>query len=337
MKTSKEQGAAQAAASAQGGEAERSRFDLLGIGECMVEFYSDAPLSTASSLTRAYGGDVLNSLVACARLGANCGFITQVGNDPFGDGLLKAWQAEGINCDHAPQIAGDNGMYFISVASDGEREFTYRRQGTPASQLHLGSLNEDYLQSTRWLLLSGITQALSESARVTTLAAARIAKRLGVQVAYDPNYRPRLWDKQGGIDAARAAFLEIAPYADWLLPSHPADSILLGDSFNSSNDAGFFTAQGFTKYCPNIALKCGADGAIVSTATGLQIIPGAKATQVLDTTGAGDLWNGSFIYQLMEKRSADKAAAFANHLAAAKLAYRGAIPPVELYRELRAS
>ena len=308
----------------------KRRFDLLGIGECMVEFYSDSPLRTASILRRSYGGDVLNALVACARLGGRCGFITKVGDDPFGEGLLKAWTQEGINTECAPQTPGDNGVYFISTSEDGEREFTYRRQGTPASCLGVSDIKEAYLGQSRWLLLSGITQALSQSARAATLAAAQIAKHLGVRVAYDPNYRPRLWDSQGGIEAARSAFREIAQYADWVLPSHPVDSLLLGSTFEAGENAAFFTAHGFAAYCPNVALKCGADGCIVSNETGVQIIPGAVARSVVDTTGAGDLWNGCFLHQLMTGNSANVAAVFANKQAAGKLAYRGAIPPARV-------
>jgi len=307
----------------------KRRFDLIGIGECMVEFYSDSPLQSASILRRSYGGDVLNALVACARLGGQCGFVTKVGDDPFGNGLLEAWIQEGIDTECAPKTPGENGVYFISTAEDGEREFTYRRQGTPASCLGVADISEAYLGQSRWLLLSGITQALSQSARAATLAAAKIAKRMGVRVVYDPNYRPRLWDRQGGLEAAKAAFKEVSCYAEWVLPSHPVDSILLDSILEDSSQQAFSTADGFTAYCPNVALKCGEDGCIVSSETGVQIIPGAVARKIIDTTGAGDLWNGCFLYQLISGHSANNAAIFANQQAAAKLAHRGAIPPLK--------
>ncbi len=308
------------------------RFDLIGIGECMVEFYAAQPLTTATTLTRAFGGDVLNSLVAMQRLGGHCGFVTRVGDDPFGQGLLDGWRAEGIDTSQALMRPGDNGMYFISVADDGEREFTYRRQGTPASRIAPDDLDAAYLASSHWLLLSGITQALSDSARRTTLAAAKIAAANGVRIAYDPNYRPRLWASQGGLAAARAAFDEIAGLAEWLLPSHPADAVLLGseeEEFDGDDslDAGFALAGRFAGRARNVALKCGADGCILAGAGPARHVPGARAEKVLDTTGAGDLWNGSFLFHLQRGAASAEAAAQANARAAAKLAYRGAIPP----------
>ncbi len=307
-------------------------FDLIGLGECMVEFHAEQPLTTAATLRRGFGGDVLNSLVAMQRLGGQCGFLTRVGDDPFGQGLLDGWRAEGIDTSHALMQPGDNGIYFISVAENGEREFTYRRQGTPASRMSPADLDPAYLASSHWLLLSGITQALSDSARRTTLEAARIAAAHGVRIAYDPNYRPRLWAAQGGLAAARAAFDEIAPLAEWLLPSHPADAVLLGgeeevDVNDDSLDAGFALAGRFAERSRNVALKCGADGCILTAAGPARHVPGVKAEKVLDTTGAGDLWNGSFLFHLQRGATSAEAAAQANRRAAAKLAYRGAIPP----------
>lgn len=305
------------------------RFDLVGIGECMVEFHSAEPLATSTTLQRGYGGDVLNALVANARLGGATGFITRVGDDPFGPGLVQAWRREGVDTACALERPGDNGVYFISVAPDGERAFTYRRAGSPASMMGPQDIDPAYIAASHWLLLSGITQALSPSARAATLAAAHIAVQHGVRIAYDPNYRPRLWTAHGGLNGARAAFDEIAPLADWLLPSHPADAVLLGeaDSYDETLDAGFAVAGRFAERARNVALKCGADGCIVAGSGPARHVPGVKAEQVVDTTGAGDCWNGSFLYHLQRGAAPVDAAAAANALAAAKLAYRGAIPP----------
>ena len=306
------------------------RFDLIGIGECMVEFHSAEPLGTSTTLQRAYGGDVLNALVANARLGGKTGFVTRVGDDPFGPGLLAAWRGEGVDTACALERPGDNGVYFISVAPDGERAFTYRRQGTPASEISPEDLDPAYIADSHWLLLSGITQALSGSARAATLAAARIAQQHGVRIAYDPNYRPRLWAAHGGLAAARAAFDEIAPYAHWLLPSHPADAVLLGrdETWEETIDAGFSVAGMFAERSCNVALKCGADGCILAGSGPARHVAGVKAHKVTDTTGAGDCWNGTFLFHLQRGAAPVDAAASANAVAAAKLAYRGAIPPL---------
>jgi 2-dehydro-3-deoxygluconokinase len=311
------------------------RFDLLGLGECMVELFADGPLGTAPALRRAFGGDVLNSLVAATRLGGRCGFISRVADDPFGPAMRQAWADEGMDVSHAPLTSGDNGVYFISVADNGEREFSYRRRDSPASQYTVADLDEAYIAASHMLLLSGITQALSGTMRQATLAAAQMAHRHGVLVAFDPNYRPRLWAPQGGLQAARAALREVAPFVDWLLPSHPADSVLLGDdalALPADDFAGAAQAlEGFAALGPAVALKLGPRGCLLRTVAGSTHVEGVSAEKVLDTTGAGDLWNGRFLMGLRQGQAPADAALSAHRLAARKLAHRGAIPPASLY------
>lgn len=284
------------------------RLDVIGVGECMVEFHSAEALAQATTFHRAYGGDVLNALVAAARQGARAAFVSRVGDDPFGPALLAAWRAEGIDTSHAPLVPGENGVYFISVDAQGERSFTYRRGGSAAAGM-TAELDEAFIASSRCLLLSGITQAISPGARAATLAAADIARRHGVTVAYDPNYRPRLW---AGIDAARAACAELLPFVDILLPSLPADADVLPAPAET--------------LVPHAAVKLGEAGCRVwyeGSWTDIAPVP----AQVVDTTGAGDCWNGTYLAALMRDMAPAAAAALANAAAAAKLAHRGAIAP----------
>ena len=152
-------------------------FDLIGLGECMIELSATEPLARARTLRKSYGGDVMNTLVHAARLGSRTGFISRVGNDPFGAGLLEAWLGEGVDVSQAPLTEGQNGAYFISLLAGGEREFTYHRSNSAASQLQPADLSAEYIASSHCLLISGITQAISSSAEATTLQAAQIAKR----------------------------------------------------------------------------------------------------------------------------------------------------------------
>lgn len=298
-------------------------YDLLAVGECMVELSAAESLGEAGTLRRSYGGDVLNALVTAARLGARTGFLSRVGDDPFGASMLKAWRDEGIDTKGARLEAGDNGVYFISVAADGEREFSYRRDGSPASRLSPEDLDEAQIAASEWLLLSGITQALSDSARETTLQAAHIGRRHGVRVAYDPNYRPRLWRERGGVAVARDAFNEIAVLADWVLPSHPADLLLAGDG----SEAPLDSVRRFAACCHNVALKCGAGGVVLAADGVITQVAGQRVPQVVDSTGAGDAWNGAFLHHLARGAAPEQAARHANQVAAATLAHRGAIPP----------
>lgn len=295
--------------------------DLIGIGECMVEFSTQTPLETATEFTRAHAGDVCNALVTAARLGDRCGFVTQIGNDPFARGLLEFWQAEALDLTLMRHVDADNGVYFISLDMHGERGFTYRRAGSAASQIAPDLLDPAYIASSHTLLLSGITQAISTSAQATTLLAAQIAQQHGVRVAFDPNYRERLWHSHGGLISARAAYLELLPYVDVLLPSYPADApVLLGATPDSLEQ---FAA---CLPAPLVAVKAGERGAMLSVAGAVQHIPATPISDVVDSSGAGDAWNGAFLH-FSRDHTPQIAAARANEIAARTLGFRGAIPP----------
>jgi 2-dehydro-3-deoxygluconokinase len=306
-------------------------FDLIVLGECMVELYASAPLGQAHTLEKAFGGDVLNSLVSASRLGSRTAFITRVGDDPFGAGLLEAWQSEGIDTSHAPLVPGENGVYFISLQPSGEREFTYRRAGSAASQLSSADIDEAFIASSRMLLLSGITQAISPTAQAATLEAARLARQHGVIVAFDPNFRAKLWATRGGMDAARAAFLEVAPFVDVLLPSHPDDvNFIVPNAPGLDLPTICERLQGDSSL---MALKCGARGAWLRMNGRPLEVPTLNA-RVVDTTGAGDAWNGAFLCGLLHDIDPIEAARFAHRVAARKLEHRGAIAPRTAFTSL---
>jgi 2-dehydro-3-deoxygluconokinase len=291
------------------------KYDLIGLGECMIELSATQPLAQARNLRKSYGGDVMNTLVQAARLGSRTGFISRVGDDPFGAGLRREWESEGIDASQAPLVEGLNGVYFISLLTNGEREFCYYRANSAASQLQPADLNAEFIASGRCLLISGITQAISEGAEATTLEAARIAKQHGLRVAFDPNYRARLWAARGGLNAARAATKSVLPLVDILLPSGPADF----EVFDLKSDLDVL------ELAPIVALKIGAEGVWIRDETRRVQVP-AEPVTVVDTTGAGDAWNAGFLHHLL-RGATPTAAAQAGNLQAAKVvqAY-GAIP-----------
>ena len=295
-------------------------FDLIAIGEGMVEFHAEGHGLSGDLFRRGFAGDVVNTLIHASRRGLNVALISRIGDDAFAPLLCKAWQDEGIDLSHAPVVPGDNGMYFILTDEKGEREFIYRRAGSAACGLGPADLDAAFLGAAKIVLLSGITQAISASAE----ALIRAASRLPCVSAYDPNYRPKLWARRGGIAAAQAAFVDVAPHVKWIMPSYPADLVLIGADENlpASEALDRFAAIG-----PNVALKWGDQGALLSAGGAVWHVPAAPAAKVVDTTGAGDAWNAAFLSGLIRGQAPDKAAASANAYAALTLGFRGAIPP----------
>lgn len=291
--------------------------DLLALGECMVELFSEEPLAEAPAFVKTFGGDTCNVLVAAARMGTTTGYITRVGDDPFGPFLRQSWQREGIDISQVRVVDGYNGLYLISLLPGGEREFVYYRQGSAASTLQPEDLDEPAIAAAKVLHVSGISQAVSPTSRATVLAAAQMAHRHGVRVSYDPNLRQRLWS----LAEAQAALAELLPYIRIALPSAPDESALLIGERDPERVAAYFLAAG----AELVAVKCGSDGVLVAQGGESTAVAAHVPDQVRDTSGAGDVFDGAFLHGLIAGMSPARAARLGVVAAGLKVRGRGAI------------
>ncbi len=291
--------------------------DLVSMGECMIEFFADHPLSEEGVFYGTFAGDALNMLVAASRLGTSTGFITRVGDDPFRDMLLKGWQREGVDTSHAKVVKGFNGIYFIAIRPDGDREFTYYRKGSAPSTMVPEDLDANYIGAARVFHTSGITQAISETSRRTALQAVRMAREKGVMVSFDPNLRPILWPS---LDEARRALEEVLPYVDIFLPSSQDASRMLG-----LEDPEELVRSLWRQGVRIVAIKMGDQGCLVGAGGRIEEVPAFKVEQVVDTSGAGDAFNGAFLHGIISGLAPRDAARLGVIMAGLKVRGRGAI------------
>ena len=165
--------------------------DLLCMGEPMLEF-NQLPLLPDDSrhYLEGHGGDTSNAAVAAARQGARVRMITAVGQDMPGDSFMDLWAKEGVDTscvirtDRAP-----TGVYFVTHDPRGHH-FLHYRSGSAASLYAPADVPESAIASARMLYVSGISQGISGFACDAVFAAIDAARRRGVSVAYDTNYRP---------------------------------------------------------------------------------------------------------------------------------------------------
>jgi 2-dehydro-3-deoxygluconokinase len=291
--------------------------DLLSLGECMVELYSEQPIEEADTFTRSLAGDSLNILVAAQRLGTSTGYITRLGDDPFAAYLLGAWRSEGIDTSRVRVVAGFNAVHFVALMPDGDREFVYYRKGSAPSTLSPEDLDSEYIGAAKLQHLSGIAQAISSSARDTVLSAARIARQRGVAVSYDPNYRHQLWSHE----EAREAMEEVLPYVDFLLPSAPADARALLDTDDPHAVVEHYRGKGV----PVVAVTHGEKGVVVGAADGVFEVPAFRPEGAIDTTATGDAFNGGFLHGVLSGMTVEDAARLGVVTAGLKLRGRGAL------------
>ncbi len=297
--------------------------DLLCIGEAMVEF-NQRP-GQATHWLGGFGGDTSNCAIAAARVGARSGYLTQLGDDVFGQQLLALWHGEGVDTRGVRVLPGaDTGLYFVTHDSAGHH-FSYRRAGSAASRMqpdepdfaaHLARAAH-----TRQLHCSGISQAISASACDTVFAAIAIARAAGARISYDLNFRPRLWQRQQAVPIIQRSIA----LADLFLPSIDEVALLAG---TSTPEQALQWAHGLG--AKNVILKLGAAGCWVSTAEGVQRLHGYSVS-ALDTTGAGDCFAGVCLARLAAGDSLCDAARAANVAAALSTQGFGAVAPLPVW------
>jgi 2-dehydro-3-deoxygluconokinase len=292
---------------------------FLSIGESMVE------LSQAGDglLRKGFAGDTLNTAWyarACLPADWSVDYFTALGDDLLSQDMLSFIEAAGIETNNISRIKGGTpGLYLINL-KDGERTFSYWRSTSAARQL---AADADHLRGTieaaDVIYFSGITLAILATplAVDTFLAELRRAKAAGKQVVFDPNIRPRLWaDKKTMLntisDGARAATL--------VMPSFDDEADNFGDA-NIEATIARYRALGVA----NVVVKDGAKGATLDFEGTRSHAPAVQAVHVVDTTSAGDSFNGAFLSRLVTGSTPQEAAIFAAKAAAIVIGHHGAL------------
>ena len=295
--------------------------DVVALGEAMVEFNQQQGSPTYLA---GFGGDTSNCAIAAARMGAKTAYVTQLGDDVFGDDLMALWQRERVNTQGVTRVAGgQTGLYFVTHGAQGHR-FSYRRAGSAASAMTPAALPAGLIESARWLHCSGISQAISASACDTVYEAIARARAAGTQVSYDLNFRSALWPAPRALVVARATLA----LCDLFFPSIDEVAALTGLT-EPEDIVAWSHAQG----APRVALKLGARGSLVSTAEGVQHIA-PYAVQPLDATGAGDCYAGALLARLSAGDTLADAARAANVAAALSTQGFGAVAPLPRWTDV---
>jgi len=170
-----------------------------------------------------FAGAEANVAASIACLGGRSAFVTALPQNPLGDACLAALRAVNVDTTHILQRkTGRLGLYFVETGAN-QRPSTviYDREGSTIALTPADTYPRDtILSGAIWLHLSGITPALSAEAAAATLAAAKTAKKLGLTVSCDLNFRKKLWQWRPGTDAttlARETMATILPHVDLLL------------------------------------------------------------------------------------------------------------------------
>jgi 2-dehydro-3-deoxygluconokinase len=275
------------------------------IGECMVELRGAGD----GLLRQGFAGDSYNTAVYLKRSAPEIEvqYVTATGTDPMSRAMRDAWAAEGIEDDLAFAVPDRKpGLYMIELDAAGERRFHYWR-GESAAKRWLAEVQEAgiaRLHGADLVYLSGISLAiLAPEERYEALALLEALRGKVGKIAFDPNYRPALWRSR---EEAAGIVAEAAARSDIFLPS--------------SED---MEALAISPECREIAMtaegaRCQVNGAWVQ---------GDLASRVVDTSGAGDSFNGAYLAARLRGAEPAEAARAGLALAAEVVGHPGAIIP----------
>ena len=202
---------------------------MICLGETMVMF---APppnelIEYSLSFTSLLGGAEANVAIGLERLGVHAGWIGKLPKNALGRKLVNETRSFGVDTSAVVwSETGRVGTFFVEWAARPRRISTiYDRANSAATTLTADELDWDYIRGARWLHLTGISPALSETCRVSTREIAVRARSLGVRVSFDLNYRSLLWSEE----RARAIWAEILPAVDLLIATEADAAIVLGE------------------------------------------------------------------------------------------------------------
>lgn len=285
-------------------------------------------LGEVDRFRRGWGGDTANFVLAAARLGGACGYVTRVGQDAFGSAFIAMLETHGVD---ATQVKADadhhTGLYFVTYSEEREHRFDYVRRGSAASHLAGADIDPDYVTGARVLHASGISQAISRSSADAIRVAMELARDAGTTVSYDANVRPALGDR----DSLRRNFEVAVSLADVVFVSEEDSAYLYG---GTPLDAVLDRIVGER---PRLAVaKLGAEGCLIRSDAGEHHQVPAWRVDAIDATGAGDAFSAGFVLSLLRDAELAEAGRYANAVGALTTAGVGAIAPQPSHAEVSA-
>jgi 2-dehydro-3-deoxygluconokinase len=281
---------------------------VLTAGETMglLDPAEEGPLRLGMSMTLRFAGAESNFAIALARLGVPVRWISRVGRDALGALIVSALEGEGVDIGFVGSHEGRTGA-FVKWRESGRSRVAYYRAGSAASALCPADAPDATLEGVRLVHLTGITMALSDSARALVLDLARRAKDRGLTVVFDPNFRPALPDT---VEAAAERQRPLLDYVDWYLCGFDEGNGLWRTA----------SAADLARAIPvKSVIRLGHRGAVVDG----EIVPPARAVDVVDEVGAGDAFAAGFAFGLLSGWTPPICVRAANLLAAHALAGTG--------------
>jgi ribokinase len=302
----------------------RARVAVLGIFVADLAFRAPRlPVMGETILGQGFkdgpGGKGSNQAIAAARAGGEVQMITRIGRDTFGEMARRAWDAEGIDVSAVIEDAElPTGAAFIFVSTETGNNAIIVESGAAARLSP-----EDVAAAATAITTSAVLLTQFEQPVATAISGLELARRHGVTTILNPA-------------PAVAAPNAIYPLCDYITPNETEAASLTGLPVTSEAEARIAAAELLRRGARNAVITLGENGALLLGEAGSVLVPAFPVAHVVDTTGAGDAFNGGFAVALAEGAGAPEAVRFGCATAALSVQKPGTAPSMPTRAEIEA-
>jgi 2-dehydro-3-deoxygluconokinase len=269
--------------------AQESLGRVITLGETMalVSAASQSPFVHAKQLNLGMGGAESNVAIGLARLGVPVTWVGRIGADFLGELVAREIRAEGVDTRALVDSGAPTGLMLKGKTAGGKTSVAYYRKESAGSRLSPADVPVAEIERAQMLHLTGITPALSDSAREAVEVALEAARRGGTPVSFDVNYRSALWSHE----AAASRLAPMIAAADVVFAGEDEAAMFVGEAADAAEYARRLLDLGARE----AVVKCGPLGAVTATAGGVITSAPAHTIDVVDTVGAGDAFVAGYL------------------------------------------
>lgn len=275
-------------------------FDLILLGRVAVDlnpvdYY--CPLNESTTFKRYLGGSPANIAVGLARLGKKCGFFARVSDDQLGTFVTDYFDNEGIDISHIKRCQNGEkiGLTFTEIKSETESSIVMYRNEAADLKLDVEDIDEDYINKAKAILISGTALAESPS-REAALKAVALAKKNGVPIIFDIDYRAYNWKNS---DEIAIYYSSVAREADIILGSREEYDLtekFIKVGMTDKESAAYWHSQN----AKIVIIKHGKEGSTAYTNDGESYSIKPFPVKLLKSFGGGDGYASAFLYGIFE-------------------------------------
>ncbi len=275
--------------------------DFVAMGRLCIDLNANEinrPMEETLTFTKYVGGSPANIAIGLARLGKKTGFIGRIANDQMGRFIENYLKQNGMDTEHVmtDRSGSVTGLAFTEIKSPTDCSILMYRDNVADLKLEPRDVDEDYIKQSKVLLISGTALAQSPS-REAIFMALDYARKHGVTVFFDIDYRPYTWKNP---EETAIYYNLAAEKCDVIIGTREEFNMMEQFDHNNNHNDEITARKWFDYQAKIVVIKHGKDGSIAYTKEGESYKGVTFPANVIKTFGAGDSYAAGFIYGLMQ-------------------------------------